>query len=113
MNSLGFQQVAVADAVLTISSFTVPANTVFVEIQADSAGPLRYTLDGSAPTTAAAMILPKDTWPLLVLEIAAFRKLKLIRDGSTGTKINVQYLGTAPSYPADPGDLDGAVGNLD
>ena len=87
---LSYQQVSVSNAVLTVSSFTVPAKATHVELQADTAG-VRYTMDNStAPTTSSGMVLLITEAPRLFL-IQDLSRIKIIRSGAADAKLNVHY----------------------
>lgn len=86
---IGFQQVAVSTSVLTVANLTVPAKATGVELQADTAG-VRYTMDGTAPSTTSGMIL-LSTEPPRFFEIVDLNRIKFIRSGGADAKLNVHY----------------------
>jgi len=92
---LGYDQVTVSSAVLTVSSFTVPAAASLVEIQATEQA-INYTMDASTNPTATAtgvgMRLAVGDMPKQFL-IEDFRRIRVIRAAGSDGKINVHYSG--------------------
>jgi len=87
---LSYQQVSVADSVLTVTSFTIPAKATHAALQAD-VGAIRYTMDDTtSPSTSAGMLFKLTDLPKEFL-IEDVRRIKIIRDGTTSAKLNVHY----------------------
>ncbi len=90
MAYVGFQQVAVSNVVKTVAALTVPAKATGVEIQADTA-PIRYTMDGTDPTTTAGMIFLITTVEPKYFEIDTLKLIKFIRSGAVDGNLNFHY----------------------
>lgn len=88
-----FEQEAISNAVETIDSLDPPAGATGAELQADT-GNIRYTMDGTAPTTSSGMLL-LATHPPKEFTIEALRAIKMIRDGAGDANLNVHYFGRA------------------
>lgn len=87
---LSFQQVSVSSSVLTVSSFTVPANATHVSLQADTQ-PVRYTMDNTTtPTASLGMILLVGLAPE-TFSVEDLRRIKVIRGAGSDAKLNVHY----------------------
>ena len=84
-----YEQVAVSMSVLDVDDLTVPAVATHAELQADT-NAIRYTMDGTDPTTSSGMLLHSLDEPKTFL-IGDIRNMKFIRDGGTNANLNVHY----------------------
>lgn len=91
---ISFERVAISTVVKTVSDLTVPATATHAELQADSstAGDgVRYTMDGTAPSTTSGMILSANENPKLFL-VDDLRRIKFIRRGANDSALLIHYL---------------------
>jgi hypothetical protein len=89
MTYLLYEQVAVSDTVLNVDALAIPESAQFVELQADPAGDLRYTLDGTEPTVDIGMVLGTTRKTIAVEDLIS---IQFIRKGSTDTKLSLHYI---------------------
>ena len=90
---LGYEQVVCSSGtVQTVSALTVPAKATHAELQADTGGLVRLTLDGSTdPTTTSGIILPTTGGETKVVAIDTLKNIRFIK-GADNTHLNVSYL---------------------
>lgn len=86
---VGFERVASSAAVKTVSNLTVPANATGVEIQADTNN-VRYTMDGTDPTTTSGMLFLTTSEPKF-FGIDALRAIKFIENNVGAGGLNFHY----------------------
>lgn len=90
--ALGYEQITVSNAVLTVSSMTVPAGTLRVELQAEGQQ-IRYTMDGSTdPAVGSGMVLLVDDEPTDFL-IEDVTSIRMIRGAGSDATLDVHYFG--------------------
>ena len=89
MAFVGYEQVAISNAVKTVSDLTIPAKAQWAVIQADD-NHIRYTLDGTAPTTTSGMKL-LTTSDGTNVDVSDLLKIKFIRDASTDAVLLIHY----------------------
>ncbi len=94
MAFLAYQQIAVNTSVVKSNAdLTVPQGTNYALIQADIAGALRYTLNGTGagntPTNTAGMILAANT--TTTIDSAAVQNIKFIANAAVNTSLNIHY----------------------
>lgn len=93
-NVLGHQKIAAA-ALASAQTLTLPAGTDRAWLQADTAN-IRYTLDGTTPTSVLGMILVSGAHRPLEISLAGgLAAAKFILESST-PNLNVTYFGTPP-----------------
>lgn len=85
----GFQRVASAASVKDATHITIPSDTTFVEIQADTQ-PVRYTMDGTDPTASSGMLFLTTEGPKTFL-VEDVRKIKFIQGSGGAGAINLHY----------------------
>lgn len=73
-----------------IDSFVAPYWAYFAEVQADTAD-IRYTLDGSIPSTTEGLVLTANAMPYL-LPIDEFKAMKFTRGGGSNAQLNVHFI---------------------
>ena len=88
---LGFQRVAVSNVVLLGSALTVPAGASGAELQSET-NAVRYTMDGTEPTTASGMLLRTADPPKGFL-IEDILRMRYVRDGAVNSVLNVHFFG--------------------
>ena len=87
---LSFEQIAVSNAVQTAAAdLTIPANCLWAELQA-ATGSIRYTCDGTTPTTTIGMLLVAAADPKLFL-IEDLSRFRFIRDGGADATLGIHY----------------------
>jgi|19_taG_2_1085344.scaffolds.fasta_scaffold00224_3 hypothetical protein len=89
MPYLLYEQEAISTVVKTVSDLAPPANATHCELQADTQN-IRYTMDGTAPTVTAGMVLLTTSEPKSFL-IADLKAIKFIRSGGADAVLNVHY----------------------
>ena len=92
-----FQRVAISNAVKTKADLSIPPTATHAELQAESSAitdGIRYTMDGTEPTTTLGMILPSSADPKLFL-IEDIQRIKFIRRGANDTALLVHYVATS------------------
>ena len=97
MAYVGYEQVAVAGAVVDITSFTIPnGSPTHVELQAETAN-IRYTMDGSIPDGTTGMLLINGADPLAFL-IEDLLTARFFGDGGAAATLHAHYF-TGRSVP--------------
>lgn len=89
--SLGFAQASpTSSAALLSALITIPAAARMVKMQVDAA-PVRYTLDGTTPTTALGLkIIHTAELPTIVTVDDGLRAMKVIAE-SGSPKLNCEF----------------------
>lgn len=91
--ALGYQQVLANTAIKSVTALTVPAGTQRAALQADTAGNIRYTMDGvvavNTPSTTLGVILAANTNPQIFLA-ADIQNIQFIA-AAANTNLNIQY----------------------
>jgi len=78
---IGYEQVAVTNAVQTAAALTIPASTTHVQIQAETRD-VRYTMDGTDPTATTGMIFAATApEPLYEFLSEDLHRIRFIADG--------------------------------
>lgn len=88
---LGYNQIAVSIAVLTESDLTIPAGATGAILQAETNN-IRYTMDGTIPTTTKGMLLI-TTLPPEEFLIEDIRRIKFIQVAAGAGVLNIHYFG--------------------
>lgn len=91
---IGFNSVVVGTSVLGSSDIEVPATATHAELQADrasSATGVRYTMNGTDPTTTSGMCFLPAHEPKLFL-IADLKRMRFVQDGTVSTRLNIHYI---------------------
>ncbi len=86
---ISFEQVVADATVDSVTELTVPGEATGAEIQADS-NPVRYTLDGTAPTSSSGMVLAVADMPKEVL-IEDLRNIQYTRGAGADGNLNIHY----------------------
>lgn len=86
---ISFEQVVADATVDSVTELTIPAGATGAEIQADS-NPVRYTLDGTAPTSSSGMVLAVADMPKEVL-IEDLRNIQYTRGAGADGNLNIHY----------------------
>jgi hypothetical protein len=86
-----YEQQAVAAVVLDVTDLAPPAEATHCELQAET-GIVRYTMDGTVPTTSTGMLLhPTDSPKSFLME--DLKAIKFIRNAAASSVLNVHYFG--------------------
>ena len=86
---LSFEQVVADNSVDSITELTVPANATGAEIQADT-NPIRYTMDGTAPTQTSGMVLAVAHQPKC-FNIEDILTIQYTRGAGADGNLNIHY----------------------
>ena len=86
---IGFQSVPTTAVAQAVTSFSVPAKTTHVEVQAVTQA-VSYTMDGSNPTATAGMQLLTTEGPRMFL-VEDFNRIRFVQGAGGAGLLNVHY----------------------
>ena len=93
VDPLTFNPIATTHAIVTATStsqtLTPASGATKIQIQVET-GAIRYTLDGTTPTTTLGFLLD-STYGIVTLPIRANTSIKIIRSGSVDATVQVEY----------------------
>lgn len=89
MAFLSYERVEADDSVKDVDDLSPPAKATQVQLQSDTNN-VRYTMDGTDPTTSSGMLLLTTELPQTFL-IEDLKTIKFIRDGGSSGYLNAHY----------------------
>ena len=89
MAFLRYERILADDSVKDVDDLAPPAKATQVHLQADTNN-VRYTMDGTDPTTSSGMVLLTTMLPQSFL-VEDLKTIKFIRDGGSSGYLNAHY----------------------